>query len=286
MRSATLLLLTLVALLVASPLAFGALGALRATGVSPQSSRPASRPARAGFDHTHTAWTRVLKSHVRSGQVNYAKLKKNHAELDAYLATLEAVTPTQLKSWSRDQRFAVWINGYNAYTVNLIVDNYPVKSIQELGTMMTQVWKRPLVPLQHLVPDAKGKKLSLDTIEHEILRPHFEDARVHVAVNCASESCPPLRNEAFVADKLDRQLDEQAKAWLANDALNRYDRTATRVQISKLFEWFERDFLRAEGSVQAWLAKYAPDEHAAWIKKAKNLKVEYLEYSWKLNETK
>jgi hypothetical protein len=236
------------------------------------------------FDHTHALWTRVLEVHVRPDGFDYAGLKKDLRTLDAYLATLKGVTPETLKGWTREQRFAFWINVYNAHVVNLVVKSYPLQSIQDLGGLMTTVWNREIIPLAKLHPEGENDKLSLDDVEHKILRPRFEDARVHVAVNCASESCPPLRAEAFVAERLDEQLDDQARKWLANEALNRYDRTGTRVVVSKLFEWFARDFMRDAKTVQAWMARYAPAEHQRWIASAKKLKFDFLEYSWKLND--
>jgi len=261
-------------------LAFLASAPLTATGPA---TEPATR-SQIAFDHTHALWTRVLEVHVRPGGFDYAGLKQDRRTLDVYLETLKTVTPEALESWSREQRFAFWINVYNAHVVDLIVKNYPLKSIEDLGGLMTKVWNREIIPLTQLHPEGKQDLLSLDDVEHKILRPRFEDARVHVAVNCASESCPPLRAEAFVAERLDEQLDDQARKWLANEKLNSYDRTGTRVVVSKLFEWFARDFMRDAETVQAWIARYAPVEHRRWIADAKKLQFDFHEYSWKLND--
>ena len=251
----------------------------------PAPDAPAGAPkAPAGaFDHRHEAWTAILKAHVRGDRFDYAALQKDRAALDRYLRSLEAVTREQHDGWTREQRYAFWIDVYNAYTVSLVAEKHPVDSVKDIGTLWTEVWDLELVPLAHLHPEAKGTKLTLNDVEHRILRPVFRDARVHAAVNCASIGCPPLRAEAFVAEKLDAQLDEQARAWLADPARNRYDRAKGRVEVSKVFEWFEEDFVRDAGSVQAWIARYAPPAEAQWVRDAKKLAVDHLDYSWKLN---
>lgn len=256
---------------------------------SPPAPAPGPREARSAqpFDHRHEAWTSILKQHVRGDRFDYAALKKDRGALDRYLRSLEAVTKEQHDGWTREQRYAFWIDVYNAYTVSLVVEKHPVESIKDIGTLFTEVWDLELVPLKHLFPDlagAKGARLTLNDVEHRILRPVFRDARVHAAVNCASLGCPPLRAEAFVAEKLEAQLDEQVRLWLADPARNRYDRAKGRVEVSKIFDWFEEDFVRDAGSVQAWIAERAPPEEAAWIRGAKKLAVDHLDYSWKLND--
>jgi hypothetical protein len=239
-----------------------------------------------GFDHRHPLWSSVLAKHAKQDGFDYAGLKADRSELDQYLAELRRVTPGELAGWTREQRFAFWINVYNAFAVDLVTRSYPIASIQSLNTAFVKVWERDVIPLKALHPEGKDDELSLDDVEHKILRPVFQDARVHAALNCASQGCPPLRAEAYVAERLSVQLDEQARAWLADPARNRYDRTATRVIVSKIFEWFAKDFARDAGSVQAWIARYAPAQHAAWIGPARALKIEYLEYSWKLNDAR
>ena len=239
--------------------------------------------AEVAFDHSHALWTKVLEQHVHGDRFDYAALKEDRATFDRYLAQLERVTAAQLASWSREQRFAFWIDVYNAYTVKLIVENYPLETIKGLGGLFTSVWDERFIPLEALDPKGEGRKLSLNDVEHEILRKRFEDARVHAAINCASKSCPPLRAEAFVAKELDAQLDEQVKAWLADPQRNRFDREKETVELSKIFEWFQDDFVRDGGSVLGWVAKYVPEERAAWLR-AKGVRVRHLDYDWKLND--
>ena len=169
--------------------------------------------------------------------------------------------------------------------MSLVASKYPLKSIRDIGNFFSPVWKKEFIPLKAFHPKGDDDKLSLDDVEHGILRPTFKDARVHAAVNCASIGCPPLRNEAFVADRLDAQLDEQARNWLADSARNRYDRSKSTIYVSEIFDWFGKDFVRDGGSIEAWIAKYAPEPEAAWIKSAKKVRRKYIDYSWKLNDT-
>lgn len=252
------------------------------TGTAPQDSRPTSRPVES-FDHAHAEWNAVLKEHVHGDRFDYAALKKDSATLDAYLTKLQGITLKELNSWNVDQRMAFWINAYNANVVKLVADNYPLDSIRDIGSVFSKVWNKEFIRMKALHPSGKDKKLSLDDIEHKILRPRFKDARVHAAVNCASNSCPPLRGEAFVAKRLDAQLDEQVRAWLADTSRNKLNVASGKLEISSIFKWFKEDFVRDGKSVTGWIAKYAGDEVATAITSGKKLKVSYLDYSWKLN---
>jgi len=237
------------------------------------------------FDHTHAEWTAVLAEHLEGSDFDYAALKKERAPLDAYLRTLESVDAKGFAAWKRDERYAFWINAYNAYTIRAVVEAYPVESITKIGTKEESVWDRSFVPLGELWSKAKGTKLSLNQIEHEVLRPEFKDARVHAAVNCASKGCPPLAAKAYAAKTLDDQLDATTKAWLADASRNRFEPSKKRVRLSKIFEWFPEDFTRGGTSLGAWLAKYAPEEHREFLAKG-NFSVRYLEYDWALNDVK
>jgi hypothetical protein len=233
------------------------------------------------FDHSHAAWTALLQKCVKPEGVDYRLLTEELPAFDHYLADLQAVAPKELERWTREQRFAFWINVYNAHVVRLIVEHSPIASIRDLGgTVFGPIWDKPIVPMPDFDPDGQGKNLSLGAIEHEILRPRFKDARVHAAINCASESCPPLLAEAFVADRLDAQLDTVMRTFVADPTRNRLDREANTLHLSKIFDWFASDFERDEGTVRAYVAKFAPGD-PEWIAGAK---VSYLDYSWKLND--
>lgn len=245
----------------------------------------AQQPAELAFDQTHAALTEVLRANVKGDRFDYKALVADRSKLDWYLGALQSVAREEFERWTKEQRYAFWINAYNAYTLHLVAKSYPLDSIKDLGALFKSPWDKPFVPLGHLFPDAPKKELTLNEIEHEILRPRFKDARVHAAINCASRGCPPLRAAAFVAAELDTQLDAQARAWLADAARNRFDAAKKKAQVSEIFRWFKDDFARDAGSVPEWLAKYAPPEHAAWLREAgKGLDLSYLDYSWKLND--
>ncbi len=235
------------------------------------------------FDHAHARWSAVLAQHLRDGRFDYKALGEARGELDQYLLDLRAVTREEFAAWTREQRYAYWINAYNAFTVHLVLSRYPLESIQDIGTTLAPVWKKEFVPLGHLYGEGTTDLISLDTIEHRILRPQFEDARVHAAVNCASESCPPLAPAAFRADELESQLDARARAWLADASLNRFDVERRRAEVSAIFDWFEGDFARDAGSVEAWIARYGP-ESAQWMADGQKVELSHLDYSWKLND--
>jgi hypothetical protein len=245
---------------------------------------PAGTRAIEAFDHDHATWTAVLKRHVKERGVDYAGLKRERGELDRYLATLRAVRRADYEAWSEAQRHAFWLNAYNAHVTAVVVDGYPTSSIQSLGTLLTSVWKREAVPLGHLHPKGARGDLSLDEVEHGILRPVFRDARVNAALGRASQSGPQLAAEAFAAERLDAQLDARARAWLADDTRNRFDRTGTKLYLAKDLDTHRKDFVRDAGSVQTWVARYAPPEHRRWVGEAKKIEVEYLPVSWALDD--
>jgi len=244
-------------------------------------------PVPSSFDQSHALWTEVLAARVRGDGVEYQKLKADRAKLDEYLASLETVMPEEFAAWKREQRFAFWINAYNAYTIRRVVDAYPIASVQDLADAdKKSFWDQEFIPLGRLFPEAGDRKLTLNDLENKILRPAFKDARVHVALNCASRGCPPLQDQAFVADKLERQLDQRVAKWLSNPAGIRYERDEKRLRVSKIFEWYRDDFVRDGDSVKSWIGSRAPEAERTWIAAAEDLKIEYLDYSWKLNEAK
>jgi hypothetical protein len=251
---------------------------------------PAARAQ--AFDHGHAAWTALLKRHVvvlRGGQatqVRYAGFAADRAALKAYLDTLSALGETGFAAFTRPQQMAFLINAYNAFTVELILTRYPkLASIKDLGSLFQSPWKPKWVPLL-------GTKVSLDDIEHEMLRARgrFDDPRVHFAVNCASIGCPALREEAFVPGRLDAQLDEQTLRFMSDRTRNRYDPASGRLQVSKIFDWFGEDFRlghRGISSLPAFLARHADvlaDAPADRERvRAQKVDVEFLDYDWKLN---
>lgn len=230
----------------------------------------------------HSLFSQVLAAHVRDGRVDYIALKKD-TRLHRYLEQLAATDPAALAD--DRERLALWLNAYNAYTLKLIVDREPAKSITEIGTggivlgslLKTTAWDIPLAVIG-------GRKFTLNQIEHEVIRAQFKDSRAHFALNCASGSCPVLRTEAYEADKLDDQLDDQGRLFLRDSTRNRFDLASKTAQISSIFKWYQKDFGDDDRAALLAAAKYAPDEvrraiesdPAAW-------RVSYLAYDWSLN---
>lgn len=232
------------------------------------------------FDHNHEAWSQILKDHVlvvgSTTQFKYKKLKSNSESFNKYLTELSLVSQKEFDHWSPHQQIAFLINAYNAFTVKLIIDNYPVKSIKNIGGLFTKPWK---IDFFHLF----GKQHHLDWIEHEVLRKNYKEPRIHFAVNCASIGCPALRNEAYTAEKLDQQLDDQAKLFLKDNSRN-YIKENT-LNLSKIFDWFEEDFSHKHPHVQAFVAPYIT-ENPRLLERLRNNKfnIRYTSYDWSLNE--
>lgn len=236
------------------------------------------------FDHSHRTWTSVLKKYQNTqGLVYYEKLKvdaqanKSHP-LNLYLAEIQKVSLPEYESWSENQKKAFLINSYNATTIKLIVDHYPVASIKKIGGFFKKPWSIEFFSL------FGGKIKSIDPIEHEWLRPKFKDCRVHAAVNCASISCPPLRNEAFVAEKLDVQLDEQMAVWLNDSTRNQIYAQKKLFELSKIFDWYKKDFDSWGGGVVAVVRRYSKSQISDEV--ASQIQLKYLDYNWALNEAK
>lgn len=222
---------------------------------------------------SHQEFDVLLKKYVTpSGMVDYKGLVADKAKLDKYCDLLSKNAPDR-KTWSKNEQLAYWINAYNAFTLKLIVDNYPVKSIQDLHPKL----KIPLVNTVWHIKFFKigGKDANLDEIEHKILRKEFDEPRIHFAINCASYSCPPLLNEAFIPSKIDAQLDKVAVSFINDSKRNKI--SANQVEISKIFTWFKGDFTK-NGDIIDYLNKYSK------VKINSKAKVSYMDYDWSLNE--
>lgn len=231
----------------------------------------------AEFDQTHAALDRVLKARVKNERVNYVGLKKDSRDLDAWLKSAGAVTEAEFNRWTQPQQLAFLINLYNAATLKLIVDHYPVKSIKDIGNVFKGPWKQEVVPLL-------GKTVTLDYLEHGVLRKKYTEPRVHFAIVCAAKGCPPLRAEAFVPDKLNEQLDDQGRVFLGTKEKNRFDATARVLYLSPIFKWFSEDFEKKSSSVVKFVTPFFPPEVQKQIQSAKSLDVRYTDYDWSLNE--
>lgn len=246
-------------------------------------------------DFDHAVWDGLLKNHVQminqgqASQVNYQGFLKDRAVLGTYLSQLSAVTANKFATWSKPERLAFLINAYNAYTVELILTRYPkLDSIKDLGSLFSSPWKKEFVPLF-------GKMHSLDDIEHGMIRNpgDYNEPRIHFAVNCASIGCPGLLNEAFTSTKLETQLEKVTHAFLADRSRNRYNTNTGRLEVSKIFDWYGKDFERGWGgwhSLNQFFAQYADSLTDTPQAKKKLLaggsRVSFLNYDWALNEKK
>ena len=222
---------------------------------------------------SHQLWDQLVKTHVKAnGLVDYKGFIREKPKLESYLKLLSENAPDRSK-WSKNEQLAYWINAYNAYTVKLIVDFYPTKSIRDLGPklkipLIKDVWHYKFFKIA-------GVDMSLDEVEHGILRKEFDEPRIHFAINCASISCPPLLNEAFVAEKLEAQLTKVTVAFINDPVRNKLGTQS--VQLSSIFSWFTSDFTK-RGTLIEFLNKYSK------VKIAPNAKVSFLDYNWNLNE--
>lgn len=210
----------------------------------------------------HTTWNQLLKKHVSDqGKVDYLGFKKDLIELNAYLDWLSKSKPSE--TWSKDQLMAFWINAYNALTIKLIVDRYPISSIKDIYSP----WNIKVITIAN-------KTLSLNNIEHDILR-KMGDPRIHFGIVCASISCPKLQNEAFNTQNTNRLLNKASKEFLADSTKN--ELTIDAAELSKIFKWFAKDF-KQEGSLIDFLNKFAD------IRIASNATISFKDYNWGLNE--
>ncbi len=220
---------------------------------------------------SHELWDELLKKYVNEkGFVNYKAFQQDTAALNEYLNILSNAHPQ--RSWSRNEQMAYWINAYNAFTIKLVLDHYPINSIRDIKNgipFVNTVWDIKFIEIQ-------GQKYDLNNIEHGILRKHFKDARIHAAVNCASYSCPPLRREAYVGARLDEQLDDAMRRFINDPERNRI--TPQKAELSKIFSWFSGDFKKSAGSVRKFVNRYAQTPIG------KDTPIEYLDYSWQLND--
>ena len=213
------------------------------------------------FDYK--SYNKFLGNYVsEKGNVNYDKIKTNKSELDAIIKQFEKTQPNN--QWSRDEKIAYFINAYNIYTLKIVTDNYPLKSIKDIPS----VWDKKFIPC--------GKeKISLGYIEHKILR-KMNEPRIHFAINCASFSCPNLLNQAYLPQTLNKQLETAAKSFVNDKTKNTI--TTSEIKISEIFNWFSGDFKTKKTSVIDFINKFSK------IKIDKKAKVKYLDYNWSLNK--
>lgn len=210
----------------------------------------------------HEGWNTLLQKYVsENGNVDYEGFKNEREKLLSYFKVLNQTLPKETDSKAYTLTF--WINAYNAFTIDLILRHYPIKSIKDIKNPWDQrYWK------------LGGKWYNLNDIEHEILR-KMNEPRIHFAIVCASISCPKLQNKAFTASKLEQQLTDATKGFLSDDTRNSI--SENNLELSKIFQWFSKDF-KQNGSLIDFLNQYTTIEISAKAKKS------YKDYNWNLNE--
>lgn len=251
--------------------------------------------ALAEFDLQHKAWTGLLAKHVvlidggKASQVRYAGLAQDRATLKAYLDSLAKVSEQQFKTWPKPQQLAFLLNAYNAGMVELVLTRYPdIKSVWDFGTIFNNPFKKRFIRLF-------GRDHSLDMIEHDTIRlkGSYDEPRIHFAVNCASIGCPMLREEAYVGERLDAQLEEQTRRLLSDRSRNRYNPSSNSLEMSEICKWYREDFESGYGGIRSrkhFFAKYAAQladapQHRKQVREQK-AEIRHLDYDWTLNDAR
>ena len=226
----------------------------------------------------HAPWEALLRAHVRGGLVDYDALERS-PEFPKYLQALSAA---RLEGRSKDDQLAFWINAYNAYTIELINKHHERDSIRNINKLLGLIstkgpWSEPIVR-------AAGRLLTLDEVEHNIIRREFKEPRIHMALVCAAMSCPPLRYEAYEGANLDQQLHDQTRIFLRErSSANQLDLLTQTLRLSKIFDWYRSDFGAGERALQTFVAPYFPGEAEQAALASKKLKIQFTEYEWGLN---
>ena len=213
---------------------------------------------------SHSSWDALLSRHVTSeGKVNYDGFKSDIAKLDAYL---NLIGNNEAKpGWTQAEKKAFWLNTYNAWTIKLVLERYPVNSIKDVSA---KPWDKRFIKVG-------ANTLTLNDIENKIIRRQFKDARIHFAVNCAAISCPKLSNKAFTLLNVEKELDRLTKEFFKSENVKLVEKSA---QLSKIFEWYAEDFIQESESVLKFVEQYSGMTFHSKVK------VNYLDYNWKLNE--
>ncbi len=240
-------------------------------------------PARGENTDANALFTGMLADYVGDGRVDYAALCGDE-RLGAYLERFSSTDPSKIEN--HNDRFAFWINAYNVFTLKIVCENYPLESINDLhlgglvvGTVLNKtVWDKKFVEIN-------GKKMSLNHIEHEILRKEFKDPRLHFAIVCASKSCPALRSEAYSGSRLDSQLDDQARIFFADPEKNTFDVSEKKAYLSKILDWFSKDFGDNDEEILMFVSRFVAADLAVEIRSdLDEWDIKHQEYDWSLND--
>lgn len=236
------------------------------------------------FDHEHLKWDVLLKKHVKvseySSAVDYASFLKEFNLLKSYNKSLSEVSQSEYDQWNSKQQMAFLINAYNSFTVELILNNYPVSSIRSFKIAIGSPWKKEFFNLL-------GKKRNLDWIEHKNLRVKFSEARIHFAVNCASIGCPALNENAFTYKNLEEELQRSMIKFLSDKSRNYVDEKNKKLYLSQIFFWFTEDFQKNGSSVEKFVANYITNDEKQRIEiKSGKFELDKTDYNWDLNDIK
>ena len=240
------------------------------------------------FDQTYADYEGVLKAVVTDGRVNYKALKAAPDTLYRYLDSAAGVSEAQFNTWTESQRLVFLTNLYNASTLRLILDHFPVETIKDIGSIFKGPWDQPVVRLF-------GKTITLNNLEHDIIRKQYNEPRIHMALVCAAKGCPTLRSDAYTPEKLNDQLDEQVRRYLTRSAGLNLDRKKNVVYFSSIFKWYGKDFVaryspttgftgldKTERAVANFCSAYLISADRDFLS-AGGYSVKYLDYDWSLN---
>lgn len=227
-------------------------------------------------DDPNSIFDLVLKNYVTDeGLVNYSDLRSDE-DLEDFLSYLRNTDPDTLPS--REHSLAFWINAYNAFVLKGVINNYPVKNVLKVGLI-------PHTFFRVTKYETKHGNLTLSKIENSKIRDGFREPRIHFAINCASHGCPILLNKAYRAETLEEQLEVQAEQFINDKSKNRLDRKSNKLYLSRIFKWYEGDFLKDGKTLVDYVLKYLNDSDAQYIKENK-IDIEFAEYDWNVNEIK
>jgi hypothetical protein len=257
--------------------------ACAALGCSGAKIQPIDTTAGAAVTNPESLFGATLEDYVAGGRVDYRGLCDDD-RLAQYIGYLARTDPAGIES--ENARLAFWINAYNAYTLKVICDNYPVESINDLhfgGLAVGTVTRKTIWHKEFAV--IGGETYSLNHIEHEIIRPVYDDPRAHFALVCAAKSCPPLRSEAYTGGRLDEQLDDQGRVFFADAEKNRFDAASKTAHLSKILDWYAGDFGDGREELLSFIARYLPPDIRDGILEAPaDWRVKHTHYDWSLNE--
>lgn len=223
------------------------------------------------LDQSNEHYQGILKTYVKHGLVDYSGLKSNPKDLNQYLELAASISKETFEGWSKNEQLAFLINVYNAQTLDLVADNYPVNSIKDIAGDSGGPWEQPIVTLF-------GEKRTLDALENEIIRGNYPEPRIHFALVCAALGCPKLINEPYNPEILDKQLEKQTKLFLMDSDKNSIDLRNKVLLLSPIFDWFKEDFILQSGSIIKFVSPYFGIETTG------EFKIEYKNYDWTLND--